>query len=91
MSLDVILDKRNEFAELYGVLIFHFGCGFKLSIKYAQISKFCNFSHLTIESGPSFPPVIDGLLLHEDVWVIINELFDGWEILIEAKTVDFRY
>lgn len=57
--------------------MFHFGGWLGLRVKYAQISGLGNFSHLPIKSDSGFPPVVGGFLFHDDIRVIIDELFDG--------------
>ena len=91
MNTDFILEEWKEFLDLLSIEILDVEIALRLGVKDTQISGLGDFSHLTIESDSGFPPIFDWLLLHEDIGVIVNELFNCWEILVEIKSINFSY
>ncbi len=91
MNFDLILEEWNEFFDLFRIEILDIEIGFRFGVKDAQISRLCDFTHLAIKSGSGLPPIFDWLFLYEDIRVIVDELFNRWEILVEIEHINLSY
>ncbi len=60
-------------------------------IKDTKISDLGYFSHFSVKSRSSFPPILNWLFFEKNFRVIINKLLDLWETMIKIKHINLCY
>lgn len=59
------------------------------NIENAEIGRFCNFSHLSIKSCTSFPPIFDWFFFENNLRIVIYKFLDFWQTMIKTEHVYF--